>query len=117
MYYDLSKSQKKIARSVMDKGLDHDYQQGLTKADAILDKWKNGSLNNRDAYMKLFSSIKYTDKTIARRYNNKGGSRWVEVMADQLANGSITEDDISEFNDEVKNRILIFSGKRDFDAL
>jgi hypothetical protein len=115
MYYILSKSQKKIARRVMDKGLDADYQKGLTYAFKILEKWKNGILDNREAYMTLYKSIDRTDNTIARRYNGKGGSRWVEVMVDQLVAGVITEEDLSEFNEEVRNVILTIAGRRKMD--
>lgn len=115
MYYDLTKSQKKIARRVMDKGLDTDYQRGLQNAADIVERWQKGALNNRDAYMEIFKSINDTDDIIANRYNRKGGSRWVEVMADQLANDVITEEDISEFNEEVQNVIMIFSGKKGMD--
>jgi len=36
-------------------------------------------------------------------------------MADQLANDVITEEDISEFNEEVQNVIMMFSGKKGMD--
>jgi hypothetical protein len=115
MYYTLTKSQKKIARRVMDKGLDNDYQRGLKKAADIIERWKNEVFDNKDAYMKLYECINDTDDIIDDRYDGKGGSRWVEVMADQLANGVITKEDISEFDEEVQNVILIFAGKRGID--
>jgi hypothetical protein len=65
--------------------------------------------------MKLYECINDTDDIIDDRYDGKGGSRWVEVMADQLANGVITKEDISEFDEEVQNVILIFAGKRGID--
>jgi hypothetical protein len=36
MYYELSKLQKKIARTVMDKGLENHYFKGLREAGSIL---------------------------------------------------------------------------------
>jgi hypothetical protein len=38
MYYTLSKSQKKIARIVMDKGLENHYLRSLSEAEAIMKK-------------------------------------------------------------------------------
>lgn len=116
MYYDLTKSQKKIARRIMDKGLDNDYRRGLEKFSKIIEQWKGGNLNNKEAYMKLYSSVDRTDHTIGRRYNNKGGSRWVEVMVDQLVAGVISEEDIAEFDEKLQNKILLYSGKKDFDG-
>ena len=115
MYYELSKSQKKIARRVMDKGLDNDYQNGLTEASDIIGEWKSGILNNKEGYMKLYESITNTDDILADRYNGKGGSRWVEVMADQFANRVITEEDIFEIDEKVKDIIMTFAGKKGFD--
>jgi hypothetical protein len=85
MYYELSKSQKKIARMVMDEGLENHYMRGLYDAEAIPGKWRNGKFASaKEAYMKLFQCVKKNDNNIAGIYNNKGGSRRVAVMADQL---------------------------------
>ncbi len=110
MYYELSKSQKKIARIVIDRGLENHYIRGLTDAEAILGKWRNGKFaSTLEAYMKLFQRIKKNDIHIARIYNNKGGSRWVEVMADQLTDGVITIEDLRDFDEEVRNTIVNWS--------
>ena len=99
----------------MDKGLDNDYKRGLKYALDITEKWKNGILNNKEAYMKLYKSFDRTDYLIDQRYNGKGGSRWVEIMADQLAGGVITEDDISELDEKLQNILLRCSGMKDVD--
>lgn len=110
MYYQLTKSQKKTARIVMDKGLENHYKRGLSDAEAILIKWREGGFpRTRDAYMKLFQCIKRNDKNIARIYNDKGGSRWVEIMALQLADGVITIEDLRDFDEEVCNTIVKWS--------
>ena len=110
MYYELSKSQKKIARKVMDKGLDNHYRNGLDSAEKLIQKWKTDKLDNKDAYMELFKKIESIDKHIAGIYNGKGGSRWVEVMAYQLADGVISTDDLNEFDVEVREVIMRVSG-------
>ena len=110
MYYQLSKSQKKIARIVMDKGLDNHYNRALKDAESILLKWHGGAFeNNAEAYMKLFKSIRSNDRNIAVIYNDKGGSRWVEVMAMQFEDGVITTDDLKDFDCEVKDAIISMS--------
>jgi hypothetical protein len=110
MYYQLSKSQKKIARIVMDKGLDIHYIKALKDAESILLNWRNGAYkNNTEAYMNLFKSIDLNDNKIAAIYNDKGGSRWVEVMALQLADGVITIEDLRDFEPEVIDAIVSMS--------
>jgi hypothetical protein len=107
MYYALSKSQKKIARIVMDKGIDKHYFNSLKDAGTIILKWQNGAFkDNKEAYMSLFNCVRLNDDKIAEIYNDKGGSRWVEVMALQLADGVITTDDLKDFDPEVKDAII-----------
>ncbi len=110
MYYDLTKSQKKIARRVMDKGIENHYIRGLTGAENIIKKWRKSELSTTDAYMQLYKSVQRIDKHIGRIYNGKGGSRWVEIMAIQLADGVISLDDLAEFEDDVREIIIRFSG-------
>lgn len=110
MYYELSKSQKKIARTVMDKGLENHYHKGLKEAESIILNWQNGAFNNqKEAYMELYKCIEKNDKHIAWLYNDKGGSRWVEVMVGQLADGVISISDLKDFQSEVREAIISLS--------
>jgi hypothetical protein len=110
MYYQLSKSQKKIARIVIDKGLEKHYERGLSDVEAICRKWREGNFpDTREAYMNLFQCVKKNDSHIAKIYNDKGGTRWVEMMADQLADDVITIKDLKDFEEEIRNTILTWS--------
>jgi hypothetical protein len=109
MYYQLSKSQKKIARIVMDKGLDNHYNRALKDAESILLKWRGGGFNNTEAYMNLYKSIRNNDKNIANIYNDKGGSKWVEILAMQLADRVITVSDLRDFESDVSEAIVTLS--------
>ncbi len=110
MYNELTKSEKKIARKVMDKGLDNHYSRALQDVEKILQKWYKGSYkDNREAYISLFRCVGRNDKNIGRIYNDKGGSRWVEVMAMQLADDAITAEDLDEFGEELRNIIIGWS--------
>jgi hypothetical protein len=110
MYYQLSKSQKVIAHKVMDRGLNNHYIKSLKDVESILLKWKNGDfINNREAYMDMFNCVERNDKNIADIYNDKGGSRWVEVMALQLAHGVISISDLKDFDKEVADAIVSWS--------
>lgn len=107
MYYELSKSQKKIARIVMDKGLDKHYERAITDVEEICRKWRIGNFDdNREAYMKLYQCIVKNDENIDRIYNDKGGSRWIEIMSMQLADGVITIDDLRDFDAKVRDTII-----------
>jgi predicted transcriptional regulator len=107
MYYELSKSQKKIARRIMDKGLEKHYQRSLFKAEEILNEWKNDKFaTTREAYMRFYREVEKNDDLIANIYNNKGGSRWVEIMSLQLRDGVITTDDLQELDNEVREIII-----------
>jgi hypothetical protein len=54
----------------------------------------------------LIKKIENTDKHIAGIYDGKVGSRWVEVMAYQLAGGVISTDDLNEFDVEAREAIM-----------
>lgn len=59
--------------------------------------------------MNLYNYIKHNDRNIANIYNNKGGSRWVEVMTCQLADGVISINDLKDFDPEVTDAIITMS--------
>lgn len=110
MYYELTKSQKKTARLVMDRGLQNHYSKALYDVEMIIQKWHNGLFKDTtEAYTHLYQCVKRNDKNIARIYSAKGGSRWVEVMALQLADGVITTEDLKDFDEEVRKTILQWS--------
>lgn len=110
MYFELSKSQKKIARKVMDRGLDNHYGRALSDIKTIIQKWDDGVFaGNKEAYMQLFQTVDRNDNNIARIYNDKGGSRWVEVIAEQLHDEVISPEDLNEFEEDVRNTILTWS--------
>jgi hypothetical protein len=44
MHCELPKSQKKIARQIIETGLQREYQNGIEKADGVIEKWKSGTL-------------------------------------------------------------------------
>jgi len=111
MYYELSKSQKKIARKVMDQGLLNHYKKSLSDVKTLIQKWDEGKFATpKEAYLFLYQTVNDNDENISRIYDRKGGSRWVEVMAEQLHVGVISPEDIDDFDEEVRNTILTWSG-------
>ncbi|SFE35560.1 hypothetical protein SAMN05518672_105381 [Chitinophaga sp. CF118] len=106
MSVELSKKDKRIARDVIEKGLQKEFQQGLQQFDAILQKWKNEQQDNRDIYHNLFKSVHDFDKHIARRYDNMKGSTYLLILVAQLMGNLICEEDLIELNPDVRNDII-----------
>jgi len=102
MNYELSKSQKKIARQIIELGLQREYENGIKKMDNIIQNWKAGKLDNRNTYLDIYKKLIAHDKHIGQRYDRMTGSNYLLIIIGQLADGVITLDEISEFNDEVK---------------
>ena len=107
---ELTKSQKKIARQVIEKGLQKEYIDGIIKLDNVISKWKVNVLTNRDAWFELCKQLTKHDDHIADRYNNMGGSKYLYVIAGQLASGVINRNNLTDFDEDVISDILLLSG-------
>jgi hypothetical protein len=106
MYYELPKKDKKLARQLIDKGLLIEFEQGLRSFDAILQEWKANGGDVRETYCKIFTTVKEFDKHIARRYDEIGGSRYLETVIAQLADDLYDVSEIDGFSPEVKEYAL-----------
>jgi len=102
MYHELSKREKKIARILIDKGVDTEFRISLEQTDKILSEWKEGNLDNRTAYHALFKKIHERNNLIANRYDGLGGSRYLLTVAAIYADGQITEEDIKDFSEKTR---------------
>ncbi len=107
---ELTKSQKKIARQIIDTGLQREYEAGIIKLDMIITRWKREEIDHRDAYMELYKSLTSHDKYIARRYNRMTGSWYLHIIAAQLADKVITVEELSEFPEDIRQKIYLLSG-------
>ncbi len=110
--YRLSKSQKKIAREVIAKGLQKEFADGILKLDEVIADWKDKKLSNRDAWYELYDRVRSHDKHIGRRYDYMTGSNYLFIIAEQLRDGVIDREDLNAFNEEVINEILFWAGRR-----
>jgi enamine deaminase RidA (YjgF/YER057c/UK114 family) len=105
MPYELPKSQKKIARQIIETGLQREYQRGIEKADAVIEKWKSGKLDNQKAYISIYKKLIAHDKHIGRRYNNMSGSKYLMIISGQVADGVVSFDELGELNDQARQVI------------
>ena len=106
---ELSKSQKKVARQLIETGLVTEFENGIDKIDQIIHKWKEGKTETKDTYYQIFNSLKKFDKHIARRYDGMTGSDYLLVLAGQLTDGAISVEDLRGFDQEVQARIVSIS--------
>ncbi len=104
---ELSKKDKKVAREIIEKGLQKEFANGLNEAYAVLQKWKKNDLENRDAYYLLFKTITDFDKHIARRYDRISGSTYFLIVTSQFAEGIISEEDLKDFSPEIREKIYL----------
>ena len=107
---ELSKKNKKTAREVIEKGHQADYAKGLKSFDCVLHEWKNKTLSHRDAYMKLYDTVKKYDNQIAKRYDRILGSQYLYILAGQLYDGLITMNDLQNFPEEIIDTIKMLAG-------
>lgn len=103
----LSKREKKIAREVIEKGLQTEFAKALNDADTVLQNWKNKETDNRAAYHLLFDTVKDNDKHIARRYDGITGSKYIDTISEKLIAGVISICDLKEFREETQNEIAM----------
>ena len=106
---ELSKQEKKVAREIIETGLQKEFAKGLFDADTILNQWKNKSTDNRDAYHLLFKKITDFDKHIARRYDGMTGSKYLFVIAAQFRDGIISESDLEKCSERVKQAVKLIA--------
>ena len=107
---DLSKRDKKIARKLIDLGLQREFVNSLVRAGEILKQWNPNVEDNKPAYYALFLHITDFDKHITRRYDGLGGSRYYITVAGLLADGIITPEEIGEFSEDIQQRLRFYLG-------
>ena len=74
MFHELSKREKKIARTCIDKGLEAEFKEGLEKFQTIMQDWQAGKFaSNKEAYHQLFKAVDEKDNAISRRYDGQQG--------------------------------------------
>jgi hypothetical protein len=106
---ELSKKDKKKVREIIESGLQQEFAKALFDVDSILIGWKNKSKNNRDAYLSLYKHIIDSDKHIASRYDGITGSKYLFIIAAQLLDGVISENDLKDLSNEVQQAIKVIA--------
>ena len=73
-----------------------------------MNDWKSELLGNQDTWHRLYKKITTFDKYIARRYDGMTGSNYLLVIIGQLRDGLISESDLENFSQEVRQVLKQF---------
>lgn len=103
---ELTKSQKKKVRELIEKGLARDYLAGVKSVKKVCDSFVEGKSNPKEYYHKLYSTITAKDKDIGRRYDYLTGSKYSTRLLMLLREGVLSEEDLQELDDELKEKLL-----------
>jgi len=106
---ELSKSQKKIARQLIDIGLQRECKTFTEKIARLTGSPKWETENPHELYLKLYKKVVYFNKHIARRYDGMTGSRYYITVLGLFMDGVLTTDDIAPFDVEMQERLITHS--------
>ena len=98
---ELSKKDKKVAREVIDIGLQRDFEYGLDKTEELLVNWRKG-VGNKETYYAVYKHINRFNKHIALRYDGITGSRYLISITGLLLDEVLHEEDLVNFSEEVQ---------------
>jgi len=103
---ELTKTQKKVARELIDLGLQRECKAFMDKITKITNspEWKTG--NPHEQYLKLYKKVTSFDKHIGKRYNDLTGSYYLMAVFGLFQDEVLTPEDIARFDKEVRNELL-----------
>lgn len=104
--YSLPKSQKGKVRSLIDKGIEKEYQNSNELIYKILTEWKKGNMDNKTTYMKVYDLVRKNDKHISQWYDRLTGSNYGMTLLFQLRNNIISEEDLDILSPDCRKRFL-----------
>ena len=111
----LNKKEKKLARELIEKGLQSEFKTILGKAKTLLEAWDDQRTDHKETYQRLYAHITKSDKHIARRYDNMTGSKYLPTIAHLLGDKLVSVEEVSGFTDQIRNAILFLAGIEDND--
>ena len=108
MLANLSKSQKKVARTLIDLALERECAKLIRKVSKLTSKpLDDVEKPNHARYIELFNAIDSFDRLpSAYRYDGITGGHYFETISYLYAEGSLKEDDLEICDDEMKNEVI-----------
>jgi hypothetical protein len=105
IYQELSKSQKKIARMLIDKSLEQECSNWIEKTKSLLNTNRQGTKSSHELYLEIYKSIHQFDKHLAKRYNNLGGSAYFAAVLGLYIDDVLSDDDLADFDEDIQNKL------------
>lgn len=103
----LTKAQKKTARALIDIALERDCAALIDEVSCLaqkpLDKVEKP---NHARYIELYKVIESFDKHLADRYDGITGSKYLDTVSFLLAEGSLTDEDLTVCDETMKSELL-----------
>lgn len=100
----LSKSDKKVARELIEMGLVNEFEGGLSEFAGIIADWQSGKISTKDSYYGLFKSVAEFDKHIGMRYDRMTGSNYFWIVLQLFVDKKIPESEMERFSPDVQIR-------------
>ena len=104
-----SKRDKKLLRDIIEKGLQKEFKAGIARVESIINVWRQRQIDDGDIYRQLNEAILEHDKYIARKYEQMNSSTYAQIVAAQLAEQLIEENDLHELSEDMKQQIIQWS--------
>jgi hypothetical protein len=102
---ELTKSDKKIARILMDKGIQKELEICNASILAILTDWKNKEKEGRETYGQVYETVLKNNKYIASNYDGITGAHYFDTVLNMYSKGLVTVEDINRFSETVRQRL------------
>lgn len=103
---ELTKSQKRKVRELIQKALLQDYSDAIISIRKLSDSYIEGKSDPKDHYHKLYSTLTSKDEEIARRYDDLTGSRYLPTLIMLLREGVLSTEDLQELDDDLRKQLL-----------
>jgi hypothetical protein len=103
---ELSKSQKRIFRELIELGLQRECKSFTDKIAGFVNssKWQNE--NSHELYVELYKKIAFFDKHLAKRYDDLSSSRYFFTVFGLFHDKILTMEDIARYDIETQNELL-----------
>ncbi len=110
MSFELTKSEKKITRQLIEKCLQMEFSVILHQMDGMISEWKSKNSEPKVAYHEVYKALINYDKHISGRYDKLNGGNYIFVVAGLYADGFIKKEDLDGLREETIARIYFLAG-------
>jgi hypothetical protein len=104
---ELSKPDKKVARVLIERGLETEFEKGLAEFTGIIAGWQSGKTPVKDSYYRLYKSVAEFDKHIGRRYDRMTGSNYFWIVLQLFVDKKIPLSEMDRFAPDVQMRFRL----------